>query len=153
MTINTGFTSGQILTAAQMTNLPWGVAAVTSKTTDSAITVTETVFLTASFTAVANRYYRITYFEGDIYNANGVNAANIIARIRNGTTTAGTEIQFAEIPTLPGGVGMMNLTVVKTFTAGAQSLVGTLVTTLGTGTAFHTSSRPAQLIVEDIGPV
>jgi hypothetical protein len=153
MTINTGFTSGQILTAAQMTNLPWGIAALTSKTTDSAITVTETVFLTASFTAVANRYYRITYFEGDIYNANGANPANIIARIRNGTTTAGTELQFATLYTLPGGEGVLNTVVVKTFTAGAQSIVATLVQSLGTGTAFHTASRPGQLIIEDIGPV
>ncbi len=152
MTINTGFTSGQILTAQQMTNLPWGVAALTSVTTDTAITTTEVVVATASFTAVANRYYRITYFEGDVYNATGVNSANIIPRIRNGTTTGGTEIQFAEIPTLPGGVGIMNLVVVKTFAAGPQSIVSTIVTSLGTGTAFHSSSRPGQLIIEDIGP-
>jgi hypothetical protein len=153
MTINTTFTSGQILTAAQMNNLPWGVAALTSKTSDSAITTTETVFITASFTAVANRYYRITYFEGDIYNANGANPANIIGRIRTGTTTAGTELQFATLATLPGGEGIINAVVVKTFTAGAQSVCASLVQSLGTGTAFHTATRPGQLIVEDIGPV
>jgi hypothetical protein len=153
MTINTGFTSGQILTAQQMNNLPWGVAALTTKTTDSAITTTETVFLTASFTAVADRYYRITYFEGDLFNANGATPSNIIARLRNGTTTAGTELQFAVLATLPGGEGSMTPTVVKTFTAGAQSVVATLTMAVGTGTALHSATRPAQLIVEDIGPV
>ena len=152
MTINTTFTSGQILTAVQMNNLPWGVAAVTNKTTDSAITTSETVFLTASFTAVANRYYRITYFEGDLYNANGATPANIIARLRNGTTTAGTELQFFTTPTLPGGETSMTPTVVKTFSAGAQSIVATLTISAGTGTALHSATRPAQLIIEDIGP-
>lgn len=153
MAANTTFTAGQVLTAVQMNNLPFGILAVTNKTTDSAVTTTETVFLTASFTAVANRYYKITYYEGDLLNLNGSTPANIIARIRNGTTTAGTELQFFEIPTLPGGVGSMTPIVVRTFTAGAQSIVATLTISAGTATALHSSTRPAQLVIEDIGSV
>ena len=59
MPINTTFTSGQILTAAQQNSLPFGVVDYKSgTTTQTAInTVTDITGLSITWTAIANRVY------------------------------------------------------------------------------------------------
>lgn len=149
---NSTFVTGAVYTADQANRFPFGIVALTTKTTDTAITTTEAVTMTASFTAIANRYYRITYFEGDLFNANGSTDQGSIAKIRAGSTTSGTELQFARVNLLPQGESCLITSVLTTFTAGSQTVVGTLVVTAGTGTALHSATRPGQLIVEDMGP-
>jgi spore coat protein U-like protein len=62
MAANTTFTSGAILTAAQMNNLPWGqVGYVTKATTQTAITTEADIAgLSITWTAVAGRVYKFT---------------------------------------------------------------------------------------------
>jgi hypothetical protein len=61
---NVDFVSGAILTAAQQNQFPRGIMQRVASTSSATGTNTETVTLTLpAFTAVANRYYRITYFE------------------------------------------------------------------------------------------
>jgi hypothetical protein len=64
MAINTTFTSGAILTAAQMNNLPWGIAGLQNLTTAFATTAPHTTFqnngMTLTITEVSGRRYRIT---------------------------------------------------------------------------------------------
>jgi len=146
---NTNFTAGQVLTADQANRWPRGVMAYVVKTTDSALTTAETVWLTATFTAVANRYYKITYFEGDVGSNN---TGGAIAVLRSGTTTAGTELQFSREQADSGTSVSINSTVLATFAAGTANVVATLRLTVGTGTASHSATRPAVLIVEDVGP-
>jgi hypothetical protein len=146
---NTDFTSGQILTAAQQNNFPRGVMAYNQViVTDSTITATEEVQITSSsFTAVANRYYRITYYEPQLQHTT---QSYIVARIRK-TNLAGTELERC-ITTVPTALyAFTNVVAVTTFTAGATVVVATLEST-ATGNAGRAATYPAYLLVEDIGP-
>ena len=146
---NTDFSSGQILTATNANQWPRGVMAYTPViTNDTSITSTEEVQITSSsFTAVANRYYKITYYDPQLSNPS---STYFVARIRR-TNLAGAELQ-TEITSLPAGLfTWVNCVTVRTFTAGAVTLVATLEST-GTGTATRNADKPAFLLVEDIGP-
>jgi hypothetical protein len=80
---NVDFTSGQVLTAAQQNQFPRGIVAQVSETANGTALPTEQVTLTAStFTAVANRYYRITYFEPIAQNPGGA-GSSITAKNQN----------------------------------------------------------------------
>ena len=64
---NTQFSSGAVYTADQANRFPRGIMALaTSTTSDSSVTAEEVELGAISFTAVASRYYKITYFEPDI---------------------------------------------------------------------------------------
>jgi hypothetical protein len=78
---NTDFTSGQILTATQMNQFPRGIVALTSSSTPTANFTSEIVTITgASFTAVANRYYKVSYFEPVPSSVTAT--GNLVVRIR-----------------------------------------------------------------------
>ena len=151
MALNTTFVAGAVLTAAQMNNLPFGIVSVTSVTTSSAAVSAETLRITSpSFTAVANRFYRLTYIEPVIlYSAGTVQYLDMNIRI---TSIAGALQQstalYINSAQRSNGVSM----VVKTLTAGATVFVGTF-TPAGGGTAiaFAAAATPAQFIIEDLG--
>jgi hypothetical protein len=146
---NVDFVSGAILTAAQQNQFPRGVFAYNqTTTTDASITSTEEVQITSSsFTAVANRYYRITYYDPQLSNPS---ATYFVGRIRK-TNLAGTEIARSLSSVPAGGFAFANCVAVTTFTAGSQVVVATLEST-GTGSATRAATYPAFLVVEDIGP-
>ena len=127
-------------------NAPWGIINLKQTTTsDNSITSTEEVQITSdSFTAVANRYYRITYSEPLPSAGSGY---SMTMRIRltgvSGTILYENGFLVAEAK---------NLSIVTTLTAGSTTIVGTLKTDTGNGTAARASTQPAQLIIEDIGP-
>jgi hypothetical protein len=89
-TPNSLFTSGQILTAAQMNNLPFGVVSRSYNTT-ATLTVNSTteteLFDSPAFTPVAGRLYRVTYTIGFVAKTN--NNGNLNVRLRK-DSTAGT---------------------------------------------------------------
>ena len=66
MAINTTFGAGAVLTAAQMNNLPFGVAGIQTLTSSFATAAPHTTFqdngMTLTITEVSGRYYRITAF-------------------------------------------------------------------------------------------
>jgi hypothetical protein len=144
------FTSGQILTAQECNQYPFGIVAFQTDTATAnfggeAVNITST-----SFTAIANRYYRITYYQPQLQ----VNVANgySILTLRKGTTTAGTQITrgFAANAT-SGGPTAGTVSAVTTLTAGAQQICGTITSTNTTST--NTSATAfGYLLVEDIGP-
>jgi hypothetical protein len=119
---------------------------------DATITVEETQITGSSFTAVANRYYRITYYEPQI-GLPATAGAFAIARIRL-TNLTGTQLQLGIVQNAPAtGVSYSQPTVwVGTLTAGSTVIVGTLACSSGTATATRSATQPAQLTVEDIGP-
>ena len=143
---NTTFTSGQILTAAQMNALPWGIVAIASVTANDTFTTEEVEITASTFTAVANRYYRITYVEPVLYGAlSGV----AYMRIKNGATTLQNTYVTLSAAYESNAVSF----VVKTFTAGSVTITGTLQLVVGTnGTAQRSATQPAQIIIEDVGP-
>ena len=151
---NDDFTAGQILTATECNQFPRGVMALTKATaTDATVTTEEVQITSSSFTAVANRYYKITYFEP----AMSVNSPSVVftLKIRQGTTTAGTQLSSALVVNTSGSI--FNATegicyAVTTFSAGATQVCATLACTAGTASASRSATQAAFILVEDIGP-
>jgi hypothetical protein len=145
---NDTFTSGQILTATECNQFPFGVVAYAQSTASEGFTVEE-VTLTVTFTAIANRYYEITYFEPKVFTSAGVNEIQMNVRLTN-LAGAIQQNAFASGSSVVGLAGIA--TVVKTFTAGSMTLVSTISTTGGTGTAQRSATAIGFLLVKDIGP-
>ena len=146
---NTDFTSGDVLTAAQMNKFPRGLMTdvVTSSTTDTSVTAEE-VMLTVTWTAVANRNYRIVYIEPAL-SSTSITSATF--RLRSGTVT-GTVLNSTVV-----AISSTTLTFsgfvesIATIAAGSQTVVATLQYSAGTGTATRSATRLAMLYVEDVG--
>jgi hypothetical protein len=149
MALNTDFTAGQILTATQQNNFPRGLVSVTNVTSSVSLSV-ETVRITSpSFTAVANRLYRISYYEPVLeYNSGTMNTCTMQIRLTNisGTVQQITEVKMQSLNKTYG-----LCTITKSFTAGAVVLCGTLVPSGGSMTAVNAANIVTQLIIEDIG--
>ena len=120
-------------------NAPWGIQAITSDTTTATITAA-TNYNTTAFTALANRYYEIS-FMGRMISASG----NTISLY---DTTAAADIQqwFSGSTT----DFTVALKVVKTFSAGSRSIAVRVSSNVTTNVT--SSTRPQQLIIKDIGP-
>jgi hypothetical protein len=109
--------------------------------------------MSVTFTAVAGRNYKLSYFEpgillptvsggaitGTIRFTNAAGGVYQTTYLQNNSATAYTTGMFTNI--------------VTTVTAGSVTLVGCLVTSSisGTPTATRTASQLAYLLVEDIG--
>ena len=151
---NTDFTAGAILTADQQNRFPRGIVAYAQSTSASSAITVETVTLTSSsFTAVANRYYKITYFE-PIIQSSVTPPSYFTAAIRL-TNISGARLQYTELePTIStGGDGqLMMLQAIVTFSAGATTVCGTLRAQSNSIVAFGNADVRRFIMVEDIGP-
>ena len=150
MALNTDFTT-QVLTSTQMNNFPRGLVSATSVTASSGVFTAETLRVTSpSFTAVANRFYRISYFEPVLqFNAGTVNNIGMIIRITN---IAGAIQTFSEIKIASANNNAGTCMVVKTLTAGATVFVGSVIANGGgSGNAYSAANSVCQLIIEDLG--
>ena len=145
---NTDFTAGQILTATQQNQFPRGVMAYNEVTaTDASITAEEVQITGSSFTAVANRYYKVTYFEPNPSGGTGY----FTFRIRS-TNLAGT-VRQASFQTAGFGIERTGIAIwIGTLTAGTQNFVATGAMSAGTGIMGRSATQTASLTVEDIGP-
>ena len=145
---NTTFVSGAVLTASQQNSFGFGVVAfATSTATPAAITSTLATVLTSStFTAIANRYYKITYFEPVITASTGT-VTFIQGTLNNGATTLATGTDLTS-----NQRSQVSIFAVTTFTAGSTTITAKLQTDSGTATANRSATGPAILLVEDIGP-
>jgi hypothetical protein len=149
---NTNFTAGQILTADQANRWPRGVMNyVESTTTDAAIT-TEEVEFTLTFTAVANRNYKLTWYEPDCGLTTAGSGA-LQTQFRS-TNVAGTILQRGYQWAQSSGVNSsFTFSSVQTFTAGSQTVVCTAAQTGGvTFTLRRGSGQRGFFLIEDIGP-
>ena len=149
---NTDFTSGQILTATQQNQFPRGIMALTSVTTsDNSISAEEVQITGSSFTAVANRYYKVTYMEPNIGSANTSGYATARIRLTN-LAGAAKQSSLMQLPDVGITNAFFNLVWVGTLTAGTTNFVATLEASNGVAIAVRGSTQVAQLLVEDIGP-
>ena len=146
---NTAFSSGAVFTADQANRFPRGVMAYNAvTTTDSAITVEEIQITAPAFTAVANRLYRIIYYEPGF--GSSTNAA-MIMRVRLTNLAGGIQQEtIVENTGLQQQTGL--LVGYSTFSAGSIVLVATLQTNAGTGTANRSAVKFGLISVEDVGP-
>ena len=150
---NTTFSSGAVYTADQANRFPRGVMAYNaSTTTDSTITAEEIQITSSSFTAVANRYYRITYYEPQIATPVTVGTF-IVGRIRL-TNLAGTQYASGIVQNIAAAANNYTLitSAVTTFSAGSVVIVASLSCSGAAGSATRSATNPAYLLIEDIGP-
>ena len=107
---------------------------------------TETTILTATaFTAVASRYYRITFFEPSLANT-AIGTTTL--KIKQGATILQQGI-VANVAATTGYAG--TISVVETFTAGSVTITATAQSS-ATGSAQASATYPGYLLIEDIGP-
>lgn len=148
---NTDFTAGAVLTAAQQNRFGRGVMTYVQATANAGPITAETVTLTApAFTSVANRYYKITYFEPAC--STGVSGQSVTARVRL-TNVTGTQqceglFQATAATAVSNSVTCLGVT---TFTAGSVTLVATIASPNNTN-LFRGAVNRAFLLVEDMGP-
>jgi len=151
---NTDFTAGQVLTSDQANRFPRGVMAYASSTTTFNATSTQVVStgMTATFTAVANRYYKITYFEPQ-FDFASTQGQYVFQRIRL-TNTTGTIYNTATTmnPSAFATALHGQVVAVTTLSAGSTTIVGTLFANSGTVSVYRAAGWVATLVVEDIGP-
>jgi hypothetical protein len=149
---NTDFTSGAILTADQQNRFPRGILSFAEKTTGTPGVTAETVVITLpSFTAVANRYYRVTGHFPIVYPS-PAGTADLNVYIRKGTTTGGTTLQHDTVSCTAAAPGFgITIVWVGTLSAGAQQMVLT-ASANAASQFFGSATRPAQFFIEDIGP-
>jgi hypothetical protein len=146
---NTNFTAGAILTADQQNRFPRGIMALSLITANANILNTESTFTSVTFTAEADRYYKITWVSGLIINPNG-SVNNFYLRE---TTATGTVIQQGQQFLTADEAHLFNMSVVKTFSAGAQDVFARFDQNAGTATVMTSgATRPSYLMVEDVGP-
>jgi hypothetical protein len=110
--------------------------------------------MSVSWTAIANRNYKITYFEPQILTpsvANGFVSATI--RLTNAAGAA-YSVTYCQTNSATPMTQIGGASVIKTFSAGTVTIVGCLVasSTTGTPVATRDATAPAYLLVEDMGP-
>lgn len=152
---NTDFSSGAVLTADQMNRLPRGVMARATSTTSYTLTttITQTTGMSVTFTAVANRYYKVTYFEPQGQTPTVLGNTQTYLRLTNASGTGyGNNVLANETATTDQAQMIIIRTL--TFAAGSVTLVGCANTSSTTGapSLVRDSVREALLLVEDIGP-
>jgi len=155
---NTTFVSGAILTAAQQNAFGFGIVGRAVSSTDYTLTTSSVIAtgMTVTFTAIANRFYKVTYFEPQVQTNNTLNAqTNTQIKL---TSAAGTLLSQGYLQTGQANynTGTLNLVHTGTFTAGSVTVVGCALSSsvsgspvLGRGAAGAGNSL---LLVEDVGP-
>jgi len=153
---NTTFTAGAIFTANQANAYPFGVCASSSSTTTYVLTTSVAIStgMTATFTAIANRLYKVTYFEPQASTSTVLSSFTTTSiRLTNaaGTLLNSALVQTSAAVSVNGSPTVLH---VATFTAGSITVVGCSVANSVTGAPQLTRSAtaPARLLVEDIGP-
>lgn len=130
-------------------NMPWGVvgrATVTANQTSIGTSVTDLTSLTTTFTAIANRIYKISAHA--VYDSNTVATQHNLF-VRNG---GGTQLALAAY--VPPSTGCITTYPITAYAAASGSTTIKLSASCSSGTfsLVASATNPAFLIVEDIGP-
>jgi hypothetical protein len=144
---NTDFTTGAVLTADQQNRFPRGIMALAERTTNYAPTTSTSDFLSVTFTAVANRYYRYSCY------VPGADSSAAILLVLTLTDSAGTTTYNSATQGIrgPGLLDTFSFMTVRAETAGSVTRKVRMVTTAGNASMCSATSI-GYLIVEDLGP-
>lgn len=146
MALNSNFTAGQVLTAAQQNNFPRGSAGYANRTTNlTANTGAQDLGVSVTFTAVSTRIYKTTM---NIPLIDSGAAQILIAAIADSanTTLCGGQVSFAASLER----GNLTLVLLETGISGSTVRKGRVETTTGTASLSGAPIR-ASIVVEDIG--
>jgi hypothetical protein len=153
---NVDFVSGAILTASQQNKFGRGIVGISQMSSNYTLTTSAVALTTVTWTAVANRYYRVTYFEPEAQTST-VSASSTFLQIRAGATAAGAELSSGVVSTA-AAVQVEACTTVSyitdTYTAGSQTVNASARSSSTTGTPLlvRSATSRAFLLVEDLGP-
>ena len=134
-------------------NLPWGIVGYGTRASTTATITSETVTVSATFTAVAGRLYRVQYYEPMIFPVSV--SSFMVYRIRSNNASGTVHQRVDQEQFISGGDGQTaDVRVIKQFTAGTTTLVGTLQTAGGSLTASASTSyiTTPYISIEDLGP-
>ena len=155
LNVTTGKIAASAVTKEKIGSGPRGIVAFGSTTTsDATITGTQEIQISSSsFTAVAGRYYRITYYEPLIVTA--TNETSFVMGIIAISGGLQLETSLLQNPRTGNNYinGYLNTSIVTTLPAGSTVINGILFSNLGTAAANRYSTQPAWLCVEDIGTI
>ncbi len=155
---NVDFSAGSVLLASQQNRLPRGVMQFASSPTNYTLTATDTIAtgMSATFTAVADRYYRITYYEPQVQTPSAVSGYVNLSIKQD--SAVGATVNYGRLTTsaalmITGNVN--TVAVVSYATAGSKIVVGVASVNVTTGapTLQRSAQQPAFILVEDIGPI
>ena len=148
MTINTTFTSGQILTAAQMNNLPWGVITAvkgTSGNQNITGTTADITGMTSTFTAVSGRLYKVSFSALFLKQS----AAGLIDIF---ITDGSNNVIYDFFQTQDAGdYTVIGFTGVLDGLSGSTTIKARVNVSAGAGVIFHAPANPSSFIIEDMG--
>jgi hypothetical protein len=160
MASNTTFVSGNVLTAAQMNGLPWGIVTATAggtsssgyvRNTTTAVTIgtaaADVSGMTISWTAISTRIYKITLTLSDINTTLGFSP--FVLDVTDGSNV----VKYQARRIFPAGdTDTMTISYVETGLSGTilRKVRTTGVTNTGT---FNTNgaSSLSVFVIEDIG--
>lgn len=150
MTINTTFTVGATLTAAQQNNFPRGLAADIKKSeTNDTYTTTEKSMLAISFSQVSGRNYLITFIEPNLAGTAGTTATY---RFREGAGVAGSIYNTFRAPIATATNTTVTFQyVLAATTSGSLTITASAIAASGTVTATRSSSQICNMFVTDLG--
>ena len=154
---NVTFVSGAVFTAAQANAFPFGNVALASSATSYTMTTAavQTTGMTVSWTAIANRNYKVTYYEPQVTTPSTLSGFTTIRLYENSVAT-GPQLQqgFVQNSAAAALSGSLTLVYVGTFTAGTRTVIGAGLASSVTGVpiAGRSALSKAFLIVEDLGP-
>jgi hypothetical protein len=134
-------------------NLPWGIVGYGTRASTTATITSETVTVSATFTAVAGRLYRVQFYEPMIFPVSV--SSFMIYRIRSDNASGTVHQRVDQEQFISNGDGQTaDVRVIKQFTAGTTTLVGTLQTSGGSLTAYANTSyiTTPYISIEDLGP-
>jgi hypothetical protein len=153
ITPNTTFTSGAILTAAQMNRLPWGIVGYDQRTSNQTgiggvtdILDTGGGSLSVVWTATSSRYYRTTLYVP--YGEQQVAASFPSILITDGSNVIK---QKSEMYQESGAGAFFSAVVVETGLSGSVTRKGRAQTLGNTVTLGGSATFPIFIVVEDIG--
>lgn len=148
ITPNTTFTAGNVLTAAQMNRLPWGIMGYAQATSNQTgiSTVTNVTNASVTFTANSTRYYRTTFYVSDVVQQ--TSAGYVQLEITDGSNN---RKQNSVVLLAAGGETLFCVTVVETGISGSTTRKGRASTTAGTCDLRASATAPLFIVVEDIG--
>lgn len=149
---NVDFVAGAILTAAQQNRFPRGVMQLKKETSNFTFSTGAVSITAASFTAVANRYYRLTYMEPSLPQVQNSNTVSAYIQVTNTAGAILGQTDYVNTTAVAGARGPMTLVAYATFSAGSVVIVGSLNSPGASVTAVRNANMPAVLIIEDIGP-
>jgi hypothetical protein len=147
ITPNTTFTSGAILTAAQMNRLPWGIIGRAERTSNQTgiSTAADITGLTITWTANSSRIYRTT-----VYSIVQQDTANGLVFIRI-TDGANQQKQQWMVTTVATGFYTCCSQVTETGLSGSTTRKARADSQANTMSIQATSTLPAFILVEDLG--